>query len=176
MLVESLVPGLQLGQEPFDRRTEKTWRLGTLAPGQSETVEYQATARAAGRLCTAAEATAAGGLISEPARHCVNVGSRDVTLEIEGPRTAYAKRPVNFFLTVRNGGTLPAADVVVTNTLPEGLEFSGGQPGRALPRRPGPLGPGHRAAGAEPYSATAGAVGCGTRGPADAGGDLRPRR
>jgi uncharacterized repeat protein (TIGR01451 family) len=123
VLVESLVAGLQLGQEAFDRRTEKTWRLGTLAPGQSETVEYQATARVAGRLCTAAEATAAGGIISEPARHCVNVGSRDVTLEIEGPRTAYAKRPVNFFLTLKNSGTLPASDVVVTNTLPEGLEF-----------------------------------------------------
>jgi uncharacterized repeat protein (TIGR01451 family) len=123
VLVESLVAGLQLGQEPFDRRTEKTWRLGTLAPGQSETVEYQATARQAGRLCTAAEATAAGGIISEPARHCVNVGSREVTLEIEGPRTAYAKRPVNFFLKVRNDGTLPAADVVVTDPLPEGLEF-----------------------------------------------------
>jgi uncharacterized repeat protein (TIGR01451 family) len=123
VLVESLLAGLQLGQEPFDRRTEKTWRLGTLAPGQSETVEYQATARAPGRHCTAAEATAAGGLFSERARHCINVGSRDVTLEIEGPRTAYAKRPVNFFLTVKNSGTLPAADVVVANTLPEGLEF-----------------------------------------------------
>jgi uncharacterized repeat protein (TIGR01451 family) len=123
VLVESLVAGLQVGQEAFDRRTEKTWRLGTLAPGQSQTVEYQATARMAGRLCTAAEATAAGGIISEPARHCVNVGSRDVTLEIEGPRTAYAKRPVNFFLTLKNNGTLPAADVIVTNTLPEGLEF-----------------------------------------------------
>ncbi len=122
-LVESLVAGLQLGQEPFDRKTEKTWPLGTLAPGQSETVEYQATARATGRLCTAAEATAAGGVISEPAKHCVNVGSRDVTLEIEPLRTAYAKRPVNFFLTVRNSGTLAAADVVVTDSLPEGLEF-----------------------------------------------------
>jgi uncharacterized repeat protein (TIGR01451 family) len=123
VLVESLVAGLQLGQEAFDRRTEKTWRLGTLAPGESKPVEYQATARTAGRLCTAAEATAAGGVISEPARHCVNVGSRDVTLEIEGPLTAYAKRPANFFLKVRNEGTLPAADVIVTNTMPEGMEF-----------------------------------------------------
>ncbi len=122
-LVESLLPGLQFEQEAFDRKVEKRWPLGTLAPGESKSVEYHATARAPGRHCTAAEATAAGGLVSEPARHCVNVGSREVTLEIEGPRTAYAKRPVNFFLTVRNNGTLPAADVVVTNALPEGLEF-----------------------------------------------------
>ncbi|HEX5270878.1 MAG TPA: DUF11 domain-containing protein [Gemmataceae bacterium] len=122
-LVERLLPGLQFEQEPFDRNTEKRWPLGTLAPRESKSVEYHATARTAGRHCTSAEATAAGGIVSEPAKHCVNVGSRDVTLEIEGPRTAYAKRPVNFFLTVRNNGTLPAPEVVVTNALPEGLEF-----------------------------------------------------
>jgi uncharacterized repeat protein (TIGR01451 family) len=123
VLVETLVPGLQLGEEAFDKSTQKKWELGTLSPGQGKTVEYQATPRVAGRLCTSADATAAGGLVSAPARHCVTVGNREMTLEILGPRTALARRPVNFSLTVKNTGTLPAADVVVTDQLPEGLEF-----------------------------------------------------
>ncbi len=125
VLVEKFQQGWQYEQEPYDkdRVIEHSWRLGTLGPGQSRTVEYRATPRETGRLCTAAEATAAGGLISEPARHCVTVGSRLLTLAIEGPRIAYAKRPVNFFLTLKNEGTLPAASVVVTDPLPEGLEF-----------------------------------------------------
>ncbi len=124
-LVVKLQAGWQLGDAPFEKgkETERRWSLDALAPGQSRTVEYQATPREAGRLCTSAQATAAGGLVSEPARHCVTVGQREMTLNIEGPRTAYARRPVNFFLTVKNTGTLPAADVVVTDTLPEGLEF-----------------------------------------------------
>ena len=99
-------------------------------------MEYEATPRKTGRLCTAAEATAAGGLISAPARHCVIVGSRLLTLGIEGPRTAYAKRPVNFFLTLRNEGTLAATNVLVTDVLPEGLLFEqANQGGRALDGR-----------------------------------------
>jgi uncharacterized repeat protein (TIGR01451 family) len=125
VLRETLQPGWQLGQEPADRSktTERTWRLGTLAPGQSQTVEYQAVPLVEGTLRTSAEATAAGGLVSEPARYAVKVGKSDLSLEIEGPRTAYARRPVNYFLTVRNGGTLPATEVTVSNPLPPGLEF-----------------------------------------------------
>jgi uncharacterized repeat protein (TIGR01451 family) len=125
VLVEKFQQGWQYGQEPFDKDKviEKSWQLGAIGPGQSQTVEYQATPRVAGRLCASAEATAAGGLISAPARHCVEVGSRLLTLMIEGPPTAYARRPVNYFLTVRNEGTVPATDVVVTDPLPTGLEF-----------------------------------------------------
>jgi uncharacterized repeat protein (TIGR01451 family) len=130
VLVETVQPGLQYGEEPYDKPLQRTWRLGTLAPGQARTVEYQATARAEGTLRTAAEVTAAGG-ISEVARYSVNVGRRLMTLAVEGPRTAYARRPVNFFLTVKNEGSLPATDVVVTDPLPEGLEFeSANQGGR----------------------------------------------
>jgi uncharacterized repeat protein (TIGR01451 family) len=123
VLVETVQPGLQLGEQPFDKPAQRTWRLGTLAPGRTQTVEYQAVARTEGELRTAAEATAAGGIMSNVARHTVLVGKRGLTLSIEGPSTAYARRPVNFFLTVRNDGTLPATDVAVTHSLPEGLEF-----------------------------------------------------
>jgi uncharacterized repeat protein (TIGR01451 family) len=125
VLVEKFMQGWQYAQEPFekDRVIEKKWELRTIAAGQSQTVEYQATPRVAGRLCTSAEATAAGGLVSEPARHCVQVGQRLLTLEIEGPRTASVRRPVNYFLTVKNEGTVPATDVIVSEVLPPGLEF-----------------------------------------------------
>jgi uncharacterized repeat protein (TIGR01451 family) len=124
VLVESLQAGWQLGQEPFEeeRRTQRKWELGTLAPGKSETREYQATPRIGGKLCTSAQATAAGGIISEPARHCVTVGRHQLTLTIQGPTTASIKEPVNYSITVKNEGNLPATDVVVTNDLPEGLE------------------------------------------------------
>jgi uncharacterized repeat protein (TIGR01451 family) len=122
---ETLQPGWQLGPEPPEKgkTLERTWRIGALGPGQSQTVEYQAVPLVEGTLRTSAEATAAGGLVSEPARHAVRVGKSDLLLNIEGPRAAYARRPVNYFLTVRNGGTLPATDVLVTDQLPEGLEF-----------------------------------------------------
>jgi uncharacterized repeat protein (TIGR01451 family) len=125
VLVEKLQQGWQYGGVPVEKGKERdlTWRLGTLAPGQDRTVEYQALPLVEGTLRTSAEATAAGGLVSEPARYAVRVGKSDLVLEVEGPRTAYARRPVNYFLTVRNGGTLPATDVLVTDPLPEGLEF-----------------------------------------------------
>jgi uncharacterized repeat protein (TIGR01451 family) len=136
VLVETLPAGLQHGHEPFDKPKQLTWRLGSLAPGKSHTVEYQATARATGALRTAAEATAAGGILSDVARHTVTVGNRVMTLEIEGPRTAYVRRAVNYFLTVKNEGNLPVSDVVVTDPLPEGLEFEeANQGGRVADNR-----------------------------------------
>ncbi len=125
VLIEKFQEGWQYAQEPFekDRVIEKKWELRTIAAGQSQTVEYQATPRVAGRLCTSAEATAAGGLISAPARHCVQVGRRLLRLDIEGPRTAYLRRPVSFYITVKNEGTEPATNLIVSDVLPQGLDF-----------------------------------------------------
>jgi uncharacterized repeat protein (TIGR01451 family) len=129
-LVETLQAGWQYEQEPYEnKQIQKTWRLGTLAPGESRSVEYRATPRVNGELKTSAEASAAGGLLSNVERHTVTVGTRGLTLEIDGPRKTYARRTVTFDLTVRNEGSLPAANVVVTDSLPEGLEFVGANQG-----------------------------------------------
>ena len=52
--------------------------MGTLAPGQSQSVEYQVIATKPGRLCNKAIATAAGGLREEK-ESCVTVGEMKLT-------------------------------------------------------------------------------------------------
>jgi uncharacterized repeat protein (TIGR01451 family) len=74
-LVTKFQEGWQIEGKAFEKgaASELSRSWDTLGPGQSETLTVEATPREEGRLCFSAEATAAGGLSSRPARHCVNV-------------------------------------------------------------------------------------------------------
>jgi uncharacterized repeat protein (TIGR01451 family) len=122
--------------------------LGDLAPGASNTVEVELTAREAGKLFVKAVATAEGGLSAEAAKE---IFCRKPELEVDwrGPETKYAGTPATYFLRVRNPGTAPADDVTLTVTLPEGAEFVSASEGqlydddtREVSWQVGTLGPG----------------------------------
>jgi uncharacterized repeat protein (TIGR01451 family) len=117
-LTDTLPPGL----EHESGKNQLTWELGKLAPGQSQSVDYQLVAKAAGRLCNRAVATAAGGL-REEVEHCVTVGEAKLTLSKTGPARRYLNMAVSYQLTATNPGTAAVEELVITDTLPPGGTF-----------------------------------------------------
>jgi uncharacterized repeat protein (TIGR01451 family) len=150
-LSDLLDPGLHYARQPPDdptKRQELKWDLGTLAPGQSRTVSYEAVPRVMGRLCNRAVVNAAGGLRDE-ATHCVTVGAPTLSLLLTGPAEALVKRATAYQVSVGNTGNLTATNVVVTVPLPAGVQFDsaseGGESvGGSVRWRLGTLAPGGR--------------------------------
>jgi uncharacterized repeat protein (TIGR01451 family) len=103
--------------------------LGDLAPGASQTVEVELTAREPGKMFVKAMATAEGGLTSNALKE---VFCRKPELEVDwrGPATKYAGTLATYFVRVRNPGTAPAEDVTLKASLPEGAEFTSASEGQ----------------------------------------------
>jgi uncharacterized repeat protein (TIGR01451 family) len=118
MLTDTLPKGL----EHSSGKNTLTWDLGTLEPGHSQSVEYQVTATSAGRLCNRSVATAAGGL-REQAESCVTVGEPGLSLSAAGPAHRYVNQATSYQLTVSNPGTVPVAQVAISNPLPDNTQF-----------------------------------------------------
>lgn len=121
--IELVPPGG--GQEAATSHT-----LGDLAPGVSQTVEVELTARDAGKMFVKAVATAEGGLASEATK---DIFCRKPELEVDyrGPATKYAGTLATYFVRVRNPGTAPADDVTVRASVPEGAEFVSASEGQS---------------------------------------------
>jgi uncharacterized repeat protein (TIGR01451 family) len=117
-VTDTLPPGLEAvgGKNPL------TWDIGTLAPGQSKSVEYQAAAKASGRLCNRASAVAASGLTAE-AESCVTIGEPRLTLTMVGPPRRYLNMNAVYQLTVANPGTVPLGNITITNLIPTKTTF-----------------------------------------------------
>jgi uncharacterized repeat protein (TIGR01451 family) len=142
VLTDTLPTGLEhaTGKNPL------TWEVGTLAPGQSRQVAYQVVATKVGRLCNQATATAAGGL-RDQAESCVTVGEAKLGLTKTGLERRYTNTGSAYQIIVSNPGTLPLANVAITDPLPPGTTFvsasSGGQlAGNEVRWTIGPLAPG----------------------------------
>lgn len=127
MLTDTLAPGL----EHSSGRMSLTWEVGRLAPGESRSVEYQVTARAAGRHCNRAVATAGG--LREEAESCVTVGEARISIDKTGPAQRYVNLPATYSIMVVNTGSTALQNVVVTDPLPAQMSFvSAGQGGRLV--------------------------------------------
>ena len=118
----TLTDTLPEGLEPSGTKAPLKWDLGTLEPGQTRTVEYQAIAKKAGRWTNRAVLTSAAGERRE-ASTAVVVGAAGLELTKSGPARRYLNRPATYQVTVRNAGTMPATGVVVTDVLPEKAAF-----------------------------------------------------
>jgi uncharacterized repeat protein (TIGR01451 family) len=114
-----LTDTLPAGLEHASGKNVLTWDIGTLVPGQSRVVEYQAIAKKAERFCNQAAATAAGGL-REEASHCVVVTEPKLNLIMTGPEKRYLNRPATYQIAVSNPGSAPASNVVISDLLPPG--------------------------------------------------------
>ncbi|MBV9122232.1 MAG: DUF11 domain-containing protein, partial [Planctomycetes bacterium] len=113
----AVIDTLPAGLEPSSGKNPLTWNLGTLAAGQSRTMDYQVVAKTAGRLCNHAVVTAAGGLRQE-AESCVTVREAKLNLTMTGPAQRYVNLPATYQLTVSNTGTVSIPQVLITNPLP----------------------------------------------------------
>lgn len=141
-LTDSLAPGM----EHPSRNNALTWEIGTLAPGQSRSVDYQVVAKTAGRLCNRAAALADGGL-REAVENCVTVTEAKLSLTIAGPASLYVNTAAAYQITVTNSGTAHLQQVTLADPLPPGTTFvSASQGGRLAGNRVewtlGPLAPG----------------------------------
>ncbi len=104
--------------------------LGTLAPGETKIVPLQTTAVKAGPQVNETLVTAADGLKAS-AQCRVLVTEAILSLRTTGPKRRYLNREAQFNLELANTGSAPAANVLVTDQLPEGLEFVAASEGGA---------------------------------------------
>jgi len=109
------------------------WNLKDLDKGQSGSVRIWVKADKEGTLANCAT------LVAVP-KVCVGtfVGKAQISIEKTGPAQAVLNSDVTYNIVVKNTGSLPARDVVVTDTLPQGLTHSSGQ--RTLTFNVGELG------------------------------------
>jgi uncharacterized repeat protein (TIGR01451 family) len=129
VLRAQLSPGLQHPQG-----NEVATELGTLGPGETRTVPLETVAAQAGRLITEAVAVAEGGLQAR-SRIGVLVTEPALSLRVanaDALRQALLGRDVDLRLEVANPGPQPAANVRLTQTMPDGLEFVGASTGGVL--------------------------------------------
>jgi uncharacterized repeat protein (TIGR01451 family) len=128
LLVTDLLP---VGLEHASGKDHLSWILGTLAPGQSQSVEYQVVANKVGRLCNKSIATAAGGLREEK-ESCVTVGEMKLDVTMTGPERRYLNLPATYQVTVSNPGTLALTNVVIHDPVPAETTFIGASGGGQL--------------------------------------------
>ncbi|HMC90564.1 MAG TPA: DUF11 domain-containing protein, partial [Gemmataceae bacterium] len=126
-----LTDTLHAGLEHATHKDRLSWLIGTLAPGQSQTVEYQVIAKMAGRLCNKAVATAAGNFRQEQ-ESCVTVGEAKLAMTMTGPKKSYVNTAATYQITLTNTGTMPVENIVVTNPVPAGLSFQSASDGGQL--------------------------------------------
>jgi uncharacterized repeat protein (TIGR01451 family) len=125
-LNETLPPGLTAGGKSTFEST-----IGTLAAGQSRTVEFQATASATGKLCTKAQATGAGGIRAETER-CLQAGQPKLTLAESGPSHRYLNLSATYRISIANPGDMPAENIVIKSALPPQTIFMSASEGAEL--------------------------------------------
>lgn len=127
----TLTDDLPEGFEPMEGKNPLTWDLGTLAPGQERRVEYQAIAKKAGRWQNRAVVTCAAGLREEASCEVV-VAEAKLELAKTGPSQRNVSRPATYQIMVTNAGTLPLANVVITDPVPAKTAFVSATEGGAV--------------------------------------------
>jgi uncharacterized repeat protein (TIGR01451 family) len=96
--------------------------IGTLAPGESKTLNLQATAVKVGPQSNEAVVTADEG-IRATAQAPLSITEAMLALHVNAPHRRYLNREAEFIVEVSNPGSAPAQNVRVMDVLPEGLEF-----------------------------------------------------
>ena len=109
--------------EPSATEPELQWSLGTMQ------------GRARREIALVLEATGEGDIrccarVQFEHGQCVRtrLTKSELRLQKEGPKQALLYDPLKYRLEVTNTGSAPATDVVVTDTLPDGLDFSDSTP------------------------------------------------
>jgi len=124
-LVEVATPGFtfQTGKDatPTQKANERAWDLGTLARGQSKIVRYQLTGgkQQGGELLTTSHATSEDGGVPDTAEAKTRILVPDLGFTLTGPATVESRKPAKYLAVVRNNGTLPLTNVVVSIPTPE---------------------------------------------------------
>ncbi len=111
-----------------------THKLGTLAAGESKTIDIELTARQAGAMTIKAHSFADGGLRAEAAAQ-VLVRRAALEVSVEAPRVKYAGTPATYQVTVKNTGDAIAEHVQLSAILPPDAKFLAAAGGRLDPQQ-----------------------------------------
>jgi uncharacterized repeat protein (TIGR01451 family) len=97
------------------------WQLGTLGPGQTQSLEVDFQAQQVGSVENCAEAASAEGLT---ARDCLTtrVAVSDLEVRILGPEEATVGQEVTFEIVITNRGQVPASRLLIKDRFDTGLE------------------------------------------------------
>lgn len=96
--------------------------LGTLKPGESRTIAFEARASKPGTYVNKAVATAEGGFKADAEARTV-VSQPALTLAKKAPARSYPNRDITYEITVTNAGDVAAQGVTLTDAIPEGGSF-----------------------------------------------------
>ncbi len=111
-----------------------THKLGTLAAGESKTIDIELTARQAGAITIKAHSFADGGLRAETAEQ-VLVRRAELQVVVEAPHVKYAGTPAVYRVAVENTGDAPAENVKLSAILPPEAKFLAASGGRLDPEQ-----------------------------------------
>lgn len=117
-VVDTLPPGMTT----TDGKAEIVFNAGTLAAGQSK--DFSATLKASktGAYINKAAATSSSGLKTEVTTETI-VRQPVLAITKTGPaRPIYMGRPVTYEITVTSKGDTPATNVVLEDTIPQGVQ------------------------------------------------------
>ncbi|MBX9622312.1 MAG: DUF11 domain-containing protein [Gemmataceae bacterium] len=130
--VEAVTAGGRKTKDPAGNQWE--WEVGTVMPGRRQVIEYRLTPKQAGEALTttAVEATKGDHGKAEAATRVLVPG---LGLKLAGPSGPVGPgEKADYVITVRNTGTLTAANVRVTGAVPPGCRLrrksEGGQASR----------------------------------------------
>ncbi|MBA4188487.1 MAG: hypothetical protein C0467_10820 [Planctomycetaceae bacterium] len=96
---------------------------GTIAPGQTKTLDLPLTAAKSGRYGVRATATADGSLTATGEPVAVDVQRAELVLAATGPRLVYLNQDFEWNVTVRNTGDAAVSNVVVRASLPTDVKI-----------------------------------------------------
>jgi uncharacterized repeat protein (TIGR01451 family) len=124
--VEVLVPAncelLELTPSPNEENASLRWSLGTIKSGDVRTIRMQLVPRTPG------DATMQASLhLTGTSSYAMTIVEPMLELSVDGPEMVEAGEQVGYLVQVNNPGTGTADNVVITATLPEGLEHKSGK-------------------------------------------------
>ncbi|MDH3590757.1 MAG: DUF11 domain-containing protein, partial [Planctomycetota bacterium] len=101
---------------------DMTWNLGNLGPRKSKTIRVKGSAAKVGNIDACCDARWDAVVCST-----VKVVQPKLSLVKTGTKAVLLCDPISYKLTVANGGTGPARNVVINNNLPAGVTTLGGK-------------------------------------------------
>jgi len=110
------------GLRPASGSNRQRFNVGTLAAGASKTISLMTDPQRTGNFTTQAMASADGGLHSDASGSTL-VNQPNLELARTGPKQRYIGREATYEIVVRNTGDTVARNVMVTETVPTGMEF-----------------------------------------------------
>ena len=105
--------------------------VGTLAPGQTKTLDLPLTASAAGRYGVRVTATADGSVAASSDAVAVSVRRAELKVAVVGPKLTYLNQDFTWTVGVANSGDSAVSNVAVRATLPPEVKLKDADGGKS---------------------------------------------